>query len=281
MRDVSFHFLLRATDVNKLLAAIILLGLPACALAEDGFSLSGGLNYSTGKYGNTVATTIWYLPVTAEYRKGKATFDLTVPYISVTGPGGVIPGFGRAYASGTSGTGGAGGSGGPGQGTGGKVTNAGLGDIIASAGYTFYTTDALEIELVGRVKFGTADPNKGLGTGQNDYMGEFDFTYILGQGATFMPVLGYKKVGAPPGVTTHDVPYGNFTVDQEMSETTHAGVMYAIEKSPAAGIEDQREAMVYVGEKLSPATELRLHVLKGFTTSTPDFGAGVTVSHDF
>lgn len=261
--------------MNKPLAVIVLLGFSACTLADDGFSLSAGINYSSGKYGNPTATTIWYVPVTAGYRQGKAAFYLTVPYISVTGPGGVVPGFGRVSASGTTSTGGFR------QGSGNKITNAGLGDIIAAAGYTVYTADALSIDLVGKVKFGTADSNKGLGTGQNDYMGELDFYYSLGQGASFMPVFGYKKVGAPPGLPTHNVPYGIFTVDQEMSAATHAGVMYEIEKSPNPAIPDRREAMLYVMEHFTPALDLKIHVLKGFTDSSPEVGAGVTVTREF
>jgi len=81
--------------MRKKLAALALLAISVPAVADDQFSLGAGFAYSTGKYGNAASTGILYLPVTGKYESGNLTLKLTVPYISVTGPGGVVQGIGR------------------------------------------------------------------------------------------------------------------------------------------------------------------------------------------
>src|SRR6266436_7323305 len=60
------------------------------SVQSDGFSLTTGVDYSTGKYGGTASTDILYVPLTAAYEMDKWLFKLTVPYIMVTGPGDVV-----------------------------------------------------------------------------------------------------------------------------------------------------------------------------------------------
>ncbi len=145
--------------MQKLLTAIILLAISFPARADDDFSLATGFDFSSGKYGAKLATDILYIPVTAKYEWDDGFVKLTVPYIVVTGPGGVVRGVGLLHPTRLRTT---------------RTTAAGLGDVTASAGRTVYSGDALSLDLVGNVKFGTADEKKGLGTGQNDYSGEVD-----------------------------------------------------------------------------------------------------------
>lgn len=85
--------------MKNLLPALALATIASPVLADDGFSLTTGFDYTTGKYGNATSTDILYIPVTGQYQSGDMTLTLTVPYISVTGPGGVIRGFGRVSSA--------------------------------------------------------------------------------------------------------------------------------------------------------------------------------------
>ena len=61
----------------------------------NGLSFSTATDFTTGKYGGTTSTDIWYVPFTARYDKDRASFRLIVPYLSITGPGNVLgPGIG-------------------------------------------------------------------------------------------------------------------------------------------------------------------------------------------
>ena len=65
------------------------------ALARGLFSLSAATDFTTGNYGGVSPTDIWYVPFTARYDKGRASFRVIVPYIDITGPGNVLgPGIG-------------------------------------------------------------------------------------------------------------------------------------------------------------------------------------------
>ena len=252
--------------MKKLFTALAMLAISVPAVAEDQFSLGTGFDYSSGKYGNAASTDILYIPVTGKYESDKLTLKLTVPYISVSGPGGVIRGLGRI---------------GPATGSTTKTTNSGLGDVTTSAGYNVYSGDSLKFDLVGNIKFGTADAKKGLGTGQNDYSAQFDGYYTLDK-TTLFATAGYKIYGAPAGVTLSSAPYGTIGASQKLSDITSAGVMLdVVAKSPSAFSSAQREATVYISQKIATNIKVQANVLKGFSNGSPDFGGGVMITGYF
>ncbi len=265
--------------MKRLLPILLVLAVSPAALADDQFSLAAGFDYSTGKYGNAVSTDILYVPVVGRYESDRLTLKLTVPYISVSGPGGVIQGFGKiASPTGTMG---------PGMprfgrsATGGTTTNSGLGDIVASAGYNVYSADALLLDVVGKIKFGTADADKGLGTGENDYSAQVDGYYTLHQKTTLFATAGYKVVGAPTGITVNNVPYGVLGASQKLDDDTDAGVMLSAAKSVTATAGNQQDVTVYASKKLTQTLKLQANVLKGISNGSPDYGAGAMITGYF
>ena len=57
----------------------------------------------------------------------------------------------------------------------------------------------MALDLMGRVKFGTADADKGLGTGEQDFTVRADLYKYLEQ-FTLLGSVGYKFRGDPAGV---------------------------------------------------------------------------------
>lgn len=67
----------------------------------NGFSFSTATDFTTGNYGGTKSTDIWYVPFTARYDKDRVSFRVIVPYLNITGPGNVLgPGIGGIDGSG-------------------------------------------------------------------------------------------------------------------------------------------------------------------------------------
>lgn len=269
--------------VKKLPLALALLAISAQALADGQFKLTTGFDFSLGNYGKTQSTDILYVPFTGKYESGDLTLKLTVPYISVTGPGGVIlgvgpvpmpatanpnaPAFGRARGGGAANT------------TAGVVsTHSGLGDVIASAGYTFYSKGALSIDAVAKIKFGTANADQGLGTGKNDYSAELDGYYTLVKDTTLFVTAGYKFVGAPTGIAMNNVPYGMLGLDQKTSKISNMGAMYSQMKSVSPVTADQIDVTVYASTMVSKTLKVQVSLLKGFTSSSPDYGGGLMIT---
>jgi len=94
--------------------------------------------------------------------------------------------------------------------------------VIASAGYTIYSGDALTLDVAGNIKLGTADASKGLGTGQNDYYAQADGYYLLGQ-TTLFGTAGYRYYGSLAGVSLSSAPYGTVGASQKLGDDTSAG----------------------------------------------------------
>lgn len=258
--------------MKQLLSTLIVLAISAPAMADSQFSLTSGIDYSTGKYGNAVSTRILYVPVTGQYESGKLTLKLTVPYISVSGPGGVIHGYGRVSSGVRTGAPGTGAGGGGGTTT---TTNSGLGDVVAAAGYNVYFAGPLSVDVVGKVKFGTADANKGLGTGANDYSAQVDGYYTLREKTSLFATAGYKVVGAPNGIAVNDVSYGMLGASQKVGDATSVGVMLSATESATAAAGKQQDVTVYASRKLGKTAKIQGSVLKGYSDGSPDYGAAV------
>ncbi len=105
-----------------------------------------GFDYSSGNYGQPTNTEIWYVPNTIKYNYDAWTMKLTIPYIRITGAGGVIGGGPDGPIVGV-----------PTQLV--TTTESGLGDVILSGSYTWFLDDLPSFELTGKVKIPTADEN--------------------------------------------------------------------------------------------------------------------------
>lgn len=245
------------------------------AFASDRFSVGTGFDYSSGKYGNPDATQILYVPVIGQYETDSWTLKLTVPYLRVTSPGGVIKGFGRITSSSN--------TGGPrfGRTASGTSSNSGLGDVVASADYAFYSAGPFSLDVVGKIKFGTASADLGLGTGEDDYSAQIDGYYSLVSNTSLFATAGYKLVGAPSGVSVNNVAFGTVGSEVKLSDTARVGVMFDFEQKVAAAGSNQEEATLYATQELSKNLKLQESLSKGFSDGSPDYSIGVTLKHYF
>ncbi len=80
------------------------------------------------------------------------------------------------------------------------------------------------LDVVGNIKFGTADANKNLGTGENDYSAQLDGYYTFSK-TTLFATAGYKVLGAPTGVSLNNIAYGTLGISQKNRDKTSAGLM--------------------------------------------------------
>lgn len=249
---------------NKIIS-LVLAFISAPAWAEVTNSLTTGVDYSSGKYGGTTSTNILYVPVTGKMQFDYLYLKLTVPYISITSSGDVVVrGMGKVNTTTSTKT----------------TTQSGLGDVIAAAGYTVYENKALMLDLVGKVKFGTADASKNLGTGENDYSAQVDGFYTLNK-TTLFATAGYKVVGAPAGVTVNNVAYGTLGVSQKIDDKTSAGAMLDVAQASTTLSAGTSELSVFISNKLNNTMKIQASLLKGLTDASPDFGGNLMLTGTF
>lgn len=250
--------------MSKKIIVLSLLLFSASASAENTTSLTTGFDFSSGKYGDTTATNILYVPVTGKYQTDDYYLKLTVPYISVSSAGGVVLGMGKLRTV---------------QGTK-TLTQSGLGDVTAAAGYTVFAGQKFLLDLVANVKFGTADASKNLGTGENDYSAQVDGFYTLDK-TTLFASAGYKIIGSPPGVTLNNIAYGTLGFSQKTGDTGTVGLMVDAGQSTSAINPGTREMTVFVSNKISKIIKIQASLMKGFSDSSPDFGVGLMLTGTF
>ncbi|MDD5058925.1 MAG: hypothetical protein PHQ60_13730 [Sideroxydans sp.] len=263
---------------TKLMTGILLgvfFSSAAFAADENRVTLSGGFDYSSGKYGTANTTDIVSIPLNALYESGAWAFKLTVPYLRVSGDSSVVAsgmhGGRRMMSSGMSGSTST---------TSGNTVQSGLGDVVTMAMYNVYASDdsGTGIDLGGRIKFGTA--SKALGTGENDYALQM---YAYRDIENFSPgiMLGYEVPGSSAALPLSNAWYGSVGSAYYFSDQTSAGLEYKYAQKASVTGAPQRELTLYAAQQMGETFNLRGYLLKGFADGSPDYGIGMTVAATF
>lgn len=227
--------------------------------------LSTGLEYSSGTYGGTETIEDLYIPVIGSVNHGRISFELTVPYLSVTAPAGTTitePG------------------GEPLSGSGPTSTESGLGDIVAGATLydVFYSSDfGIALDVTGKIKFGTADEEKGLGTGEQDYTLRADL-YKFFEQFTLMGSAGYKFRGDPADQDLENVLLGSIGGVFAPTDKSRVGLIYDYRESALPDGDAVSEVSAFLSRNLNDTWRLQFYAFTGFSDSSPDWGGGVLVS---
>ena len=238
----------------------LVLALASAGAAAQSVTWSTGLEYSIGDYGGTEDIEDYYVPVSGRLDLERVSFQLTVPYLSVRAPEGTIITDPDGELL---------------PGTGQTVTESGIGDVIV--GMTIYDIvyrDHLALDLTGRVKFGTADEDKGLGTGENDYTVRADLYRFAGQ-FTWMGSLGYKLRGDPPGADLDNVWLGSIGGIYAPGDQYRFGMFYDYKESALADSDALSEVSAFATRRVNDRFSLQFYAFTGFSDSTPDWGAGI------
>jgi hypothetical protein len=249
-------------------AVLVLSAIPLAGLAENppgNLRFSFGAEYATGEYGGNKSIDEWYLPVTGEYLTGSWLFRLTVPYIEVTAPAGTVVSGGRGGDFIVSGRG-------P------RRTESGLGDIIAGVTYQdILGTEqsvGLAVDLSGDIKFGPADEDKGLGTGENDYTVQADVYKYL-DAFTPYATLGYRFRGDPDGANLDNGWLYTLGTMYRVSDRVSWSADYYFSEASSSASDDAKELSAGLSYNVNERQRLLGYVIKGVSDGSPDWGVGV------
>ncbi len=257
-----------ATAVALCLAVVFACVAATVCAAESRLKLSTGLDYSSGDYGGDDDIEDVYIPVTATLTTGRLGFRLTVPYLYVSAPTGtVITDAGGQFIAGTGDT----------------ETESGLGDVIG--GVTLYDVVnnselGIAVDVSAKVKFGTADADKGLGTGENDYSLQADLYKFFGP-VTLLGSAGYKFRGDPSGLDLEDVWFASTGGIYKFNRAVRSGIIYSYRESAFDKGDAVQDVTGFVSLRLSDAWRVQLHGLAGLSESSPDWGTGMLLKMTF
>lgn len=282
----------------KKITAVSLISVPMIAGAQDiqwldssyqwlkngQLGAGSGVSYTSGNYGTDTTTSMLSVPNFIKYENGPLLLKLTIPYIEISGSGNVVGG-GVGLVNNTNPNGRGKGHGNLASGGGnaapvsGSNTASGLGDIIFSSTYTAYYNQASKfgVDITGKIKFGTADRNLGLGTGENDYGGRIDIYKTIDK-FTLFGGFGYTAYGSSNFIKLSNAANGNVGTSYKFNDHNSAGISFDMREKISDNSAPLRELSGYTVHKLGKNWKLQPYVLRGFTRASPDWGGGLTIS---
>jgi len=232
-------------------------------MASDKFTFSTGATYITGNYGGSDSTDIYYVPFTFKYKYEKFRFKLTIPYLEKTGPRNVVVGIGQVGPKASII----------------QTTETGIGDISAALRYNIYYNQEFKLSLdaEGKVYFGTADVNKGLGTGKTDYSFRLGIYKVIDD---FTPYVkgGFKVYGRSK---LNDVFFVSTGLSYKLNSTISAGFDYAWREKVSDTGAEKNQLTGFSSQKLTKNWGLQEYIIKGFGRSTAAWGGGISISYGF
>ncbi len=217
--------------------------------------VSTGISVTSGDYGGDVDIAETYVPVCLTATYGQVSFGLRVPYLSVE----------TDSSTGS-----------------GSTTENGLGDVSASLTVfdVFYSEEQrLTLDVSGVVKFGTANVDTRLGTGETDFAVYFD-GYKFFDNVTLLGTVGYLWRGEPTDTRLENALIGSVGAALFTDNGTMFGGTLDYRQSGFAGEDDVQEARAFVAMPLNDTWDLELHAFTGFADSSPDWGGGITIAAD-
>ena len=233
----------------------------------DTLTFSSTTDYSTGRYGEPQVTEDTYEAISGKYEFGDTMLKLTVPFLYVVGPANVVPDFGSVTNSATMR----------------RTARSGLGDIVTTVDENVSPdewTDT-DIDIIGKVKFGTASFSKGLGTGENDYYAQIEWTQQFPFGLSSVVDGGRRFVESSAETGLHDVWYGSAGLMWQTDRVTELSIWLDMRQSAAPSSGEAVEATVQVSRTFAPGWKATLYGSKGFAPGSPDLCAGLILARAF
>lgn len=281
----------------KMLRGLLLV---ACLLSPGrvhaegpGFSAGLGFEFASGRYGTGTRTDSVYLPLTLAIFPGERTgFSVEIPYVYqsssavntgvLLGPRGQMAGMQKQAAMNGPQMGGGNSSTSPASSGGSGGSRSGLGDIIAKAGYLLVP----EGEIAPRVrpylfvKFPTGDKDKALGTGTFDEGLVVELSKQLGNWYSFVEA-GYTIQGHSALLPLKDYFSFNAGTGYLLGEKVLPMLIAKGSSPPIEGASDLLEMRLKLKYLATGQTGIEGYAAKGITRSSPDYGGGLAIFHDF
>ena len=240
---------------------------------EGKFSFSTGLDYQEGDYGSPDSTSLWRVPFSISYREEKFSASASMPLLYAASDGAInVSNRGSMSGAGGSGTGGSA------TGKSEQQTVSGIGDIVLSGSYHF-TPDfrnAINYRLTGIIKLGTADENKGLGTGENDIALEGGVKKSIDE-YTLSGTLGYEIIGDSAIFDYDNVFYGQLGLSKQLAKNRGLGASLYYAQASSDNTEAPLELSFFYRKPVSKNRDIYFFFSKGLSDGSPDFSVGGSI----
>lgn len=242
----------------------------------DGYSLVTGLEYENGDYGTSDSTDLWRVPIGLRYRSGQYTVGIDTSFLSAKSTGTIITSTKRNTMMKTV----------PSTDLQ-KITSAkpgvnsasGIGDIEMFASYRLPTQNDSKFRSYVSLfyKLGTADADKGLGTGENDY-GIEGGLFTRYKEVILTASLGYQVNGDSATINYDNVWYTDLGVIYPVKDDRSLGAILSLSQSATAGYDSPMDITLFLDQELDKKRDLNFYLQFGLSDGSPDFGIGANIT---
>lgn len=245
-------------DKLRCAAAIALLaGISASSADAARLSFSAGGQYSNGDYGAVQDTLIFYEFVSVRYSTTPWLFKVTLPFLQVDGPAAVTDD-------------------GDIEGTGVSRSVSGMGDMSLSATYTVpFDAEHLYLDLTGRVRLPTGDEDKGLGTGETDFIALATLTKEFG-GLSIFAEGGRRFLGSSAVRPRRDGWAASAGLWQRVDDDVQVGATIDWHDASTHFAEDPAEVTAFVRFGLTDSVRMNVYAFAGLSDGSADAGTGLS-----
>jgi hypothetical protein len=238
------------------------------------------------------------VPLMLRYKSGNLAVKLIAPYLRVRGPADAVPIYPGAVICDDDSGGSNSGSGSRNRGRGSledcessapgapaaaqRTSRSGSGDLQLEVGYEFadLTSSGLSMELIGKLKLGTASTRKGLGTGKNAYSLQADFTQEFGPWAA-LGGAGCRVYERVAGATLRNTPYFSLGAMRSFGDAASVKLVYENRWPVESGAARASELTATLEAELSSSWRMEAYLLKGFSTASANLGTGLLIARRF
>jgi hypothetical protein len=262
--------------------AVTVAGVVTQATAAQ-LQVSTGAEFSSGKYGETVATQALVMPLSVKLQTGPLSLRVSVPWIRLQGPADIAPVIDDSGGSRSSNSGsGSNDSGGGDDDGGGGVTPAdrnvqGPGDASASATWSFTDIAAtpLYVDLSARVRLPTGSRAKGLGNGTTDYAALTEIGWDGVRGGVFVSG-GRRMLERRAAVARVDGWQASAGYWRNIGKRSVFGMQGNWRDASIAGTPALKSVDAYLTRGLSTGWKLEVSSSAGFSDANPDYVFGLS-----
>jgi hypothetical protein len=240
--------------------------LPVAIDVFSNISLSTGIDYSSGNYGQSQSTDILVGLTSLAATVDSFQLSASLPYLNITSPEYVVigPGGDPVLVSpkrGASSTG-----------------RSGWGDLSLSVTYSVPSEilDDWDLTLGVRTKIATADVSKGLSTGSEDYAFSVDVSHQWDIWSPFV-TFGYRFPGSAKFYAFNNAPSFSVGTTIELSDSLVAITSYDFDGSISSSLADSQQLFESVSWLLNDRWTITAYAEKGLSSGSPSIGTGLLI----
>lgn len=218
-----------------------------------------GLEYQQADYGTADSTDLWRIPLGLGYRIENFSFFASMPLLFASSDGNIIATHKTSRAFMRSG----------------RNSVSGIGDLTLS-GTFYFTPDArnsASYHLTGGVKLGTADANKGLGTGEDDVFIEGGVNKLI-DSYLLSVELGYEISGDAADFNYKNALYGTAGLARWTQNSGQLGGYLYFSEAQVPGLDEPLELNLFYSQFISKDRSVYYFISKGLSDGSPDYALG-------